>query len=229
MILTRPKSWDEILTALAEWKLKSVAVVGCGSCSAQCGTGGTEGVTKIVEELLRKGFSIPISLVIEEPCDRRLVDQELKRIGKITTAIEGYVVASCGIGAQTIAEITQKPVIITTDTIMMTQTERLGIYHEKCQACGQCVLNYTAGICPITLCAKSLLNGPCGGVKDGKCEVGHGDRPCAWYEIYEKLKNSGHLTAFMKIHAPLDWSRTILNHSLDIRKEMKTIYACNHE
>jgi hypothetical protein len=76
---------------------------------------------------------------------------------------------------------------------------RLGKYEEKCRACGDCVLEYTEGICPVTRCSKGLLNGPCGGYsKDGKCEVDP-ERDCAWVLIYKRLKERGHLDKMRRI------------------------------
>ena len=226
MILTVSKKWSEIREACKQWQLHTVAVISCGSCSAQCGTGGTEGLKKIVASLEQDGIKVAASIVIEEPCDRRLVKNDLRHIKDQTQDIDGYLVASCGMGAQTVREITNKPVIITADTIMMSQTERIGMYHEKCRACGQCLLNETGGICPITTCAKSLLNGPCGGVIDGKCEVGGYQNDCGWVAIYNRLKDMGQLELFSKVRPPRDWSLVTKRSTVNTRKEMKNYYAC---
>ncbi len=79
------------------------------------------------------------------------------------------------------------------------------MWAERCAACGECVLGITAGICPIARCAKSLLNGPCGGSQGGKCEIS-GDIPCAWQLIYDRLKEQGLLEMMEKINAPKKWS-----------------------
>mgnify|MGYP000863712416 CR=1 FL=1 len=226
MILTKPKNWTEIQAAIKEWNLRKVVVVGCGSCSAQCGTGGTEGVKKIVENLEKEKVQILGSIVIEEPCDGRLVKNELRQINEEVDQADGFIVASCGSGAQTIFETTEKPVIVTTDTVMISQTERIGLYHEKCKACGKCLLNETGGICPITACAKSLLNGPCGGVIDGQCEVGNYTHPCGWIAIYNRLKHLNRLDLFKKNRQPRDWSLESQNQTVNVQKEMKDSYVC---
>jgi ferredoxin len=235
MILTKPKSWQDIKEALDLWDLKKVIVVGCGSCSAQCGTGGTEGVKKIVANLENSPTEVISTIVIEEPCDARLVKNELRRIKEDVEKADGFIVASCGMGAQVVSEISNKPIVITTDTIMMSQTERIGVYHDKCRACATCHLNETGGICPITACAKSLLNGPCGGVIEGKCEVpAHKGAapytvPCGWVRIYTQLKKLGHLELFEKIREPRDWSLVQERRDINYRKEMKDYYACNSD
>jgi ferredoxin len=226
MILTTSKAWSDIRSALDQWQLKKVIVVGCGSCAAQCQTGGTEGVKKIVQNLQKEHIQVLASIVIEEPCDARAVKQELRNIEPEIKQAEGFVVASCGGGAQTIFEVTDKPVVITTDTLLIGQTERIGIYHEKCRACGKCWLNETGGICPITACAKSLLNGPCGGVIGGKCEVGGYTRDCGWIRIYNRLQSQNQLQLFNKVRPPRDWALDYKKRDSDIRKEMKTNYAC---
>jgi ferredoxin len=226
MILTTSKSWADIQAAVDQWQMKQVVVIGCGSCAAACQTGGTEGVKKIIASLEQSKISVLASIIIEEPCDARSLKQELKLIQTEVEKSDGIIVASCGSGAQTVMEVTNKPIVITTDTHLIAQTERIGIYHEKCRACGNCLLNETGGICPITECAKSMLNGPCGGVKDGKCEVGEYTQPCGWILIYERLQKLGRLDLFGKIRQPLDWSRDFSRRNSDVRKEMKTYYAC---
>jgi len=226
MILTTSKDWTDIKDALAMWNLKKVVVVGCGECSAQCGTGGTEGTTKLVEALQKDNIQVITSIIIQEPCDMRAVKLELRRIKDAVDKADGLVVAACGSGAQTVAEAVDKPTIITTNTIMPAQTERIGVYHEKCVACGTCWLNETGGICPITACAKSLLNGPCGGVKGGKCEVGNYTRSCGWVKIYEKLKAQNKLELFSKYRPPMDYTRLVKRKDTDLKTEMKSYYAC---
>jgi ferredoxin len=226
MILTTSKGWSEIQAAIKDWKLQKVVVVGCGSCSAQCGTGGTEGVKKLVEQLQKEGLQILASIVIEEPCDARAIKHDFYEIKTEVDQADGFIVAACGSGAQTIFENTKKPVIITTNTLMMGQTERIGVYHEKCRACGRCLLNETGGICPITACAKSLLNGPCGGMIDGKCEVGNYTHPCGWIEIFDRLKTMNRLDLFKKVRLPLDWSLESQRFTVDVQNEMKEYYVC---
>ncbi len=206
--------------------MENVVVVGCGACSAQCGTGGTEGVKKIISNLERENINVLGSVVSAEPCDKREARKDLRLIRSALNNSDGVIVAACGSGGQTIAELTDKPTIITTDSVMISQTERIGVYHEKCRACGQCLLNETGGICPITQCQKSMLNGPCSGMVDGKCEVGDYANSCAWVDIYHVLEKRNQLEFFKKFRAPVNWGRTHDKLTLKTREEMKTYYDC---
>ena len=97
---------------------------------------------------------------------------------------------------------------IGTNTEFMGMTERIGRFYMRCRGCGDCLLNETGGICPITTCAKSLMNGPCGGMVKGKCEVGNYEKDCGWVLIYERLKQIGRLDLFSKLRDPVDWSES---------------------
>ena len=100
---------------------------------------------------------------------------------------------ACGSGCQTVAQNVNVPVYPANNTFFVGQTERVGIFHEMCRTCGDCVLGQTGGICPMTKCAKGLVNGPCGGQKNGKCEVDP-NNDCAWILIYKKLQDLGQLS-----------------------------------
>lgn len=106
---------------------------------------------------------------------------------------------SCGDGTQTVAGNIDSPVYPANNTMFLGEIERLTVFSESCKMCGDCVLGSTGGICPITKCAKSLVNGPCGGARDGKCEV-NPENPCAWIEIYKKLKALNQLDKFEKLN-----------------------------
>ena len=120
---------------------------------------------------------------------------------------DAILVLACGNGVQTIGDhLESKPVIPGVDPLFIGEVIRAGKYEEKCQACGECILDLTDGICPLTRCPKGLLNGPCGGyTKDGKCEVDP-DKDCAWILIYERLKERGHLDKMRQILPPKDYS-----------------------
>ena len=114
---------------------------------------------------------------------------------------------ACGDGTQTVANFAKVPVYPANDTLFIGEVERIGHYSEACRACGECELGWAAGICPITRCAKSLLNGPCGGAKDGKCEI-NPENDCAWILIYNRLKELGKLDALLEIKEPKDYSKS---------------------
>ena len=110
-------------------------------------------------------------------------------------AADTILVLSCGVGVQTVASLFEdKRVIAGCDTYRLPGFQGVTPLEHDCRQCGQCYLNLTGGICPITACSKSLLNGQCGGAKDGKCEVDP-NMECGWERIYQKLKALGRLDA----------------------------------
>ena len=130
MILTTAKPWSEIEKAIEEYDLKKIVVIGCGLCSAQAGTGGTEGVKKIVENLEKGNKEVLASIVIEEPCDKRAVMKDIRHIQEQVDQADGLIVAACGTGVQTVQEVTGKITITPTDTIMISQT-RSNVEHAE--------------------------------------------------------------------------------------------------
>jgi len=110
----------------------------------------------------------------------------------------------CGAGVQALAERFAKPVYAGLDTAFIGILEERGVWAEKCAACGQCVLHLYGGICPITRCAKKMMNGPCSGSREDRCEV-NPDRPCAWQLIYKRLKEIGQLDRLKELKKPKIW------------------------
>jgi hypothetical protein len=116
---------------------------------------------------------------------------------------------ACGVGVQFLAErFADKPIFPAVDTAFMGVNQDVGWYEERCRGCGTCFLAMTGGICPITMCSKSLLNGPCGGTNQGKCEVSQ-DQDCAWYLIHERLAKQGRLANILTITPPNMWRNTV--------------------
>ena len=205
MIITKKKPNEEIDEMIAPFE--KLFVVGCGTCATKCMTGGEEQVNEIVERL---GERVVGYQVVEEPCDKRLNRRDLREYKKKIEAADAVIVMSCGVGVQAIADYADKVVIPATDTMFMGETERFGIFHNRCYACGDCILDETGGICPITRSAKGLLNGPCGGFVEGKCEVGGYEEDCAWTLIYNRLKDQDRLELFTKFRPPRDYSKKTL-------------------
>ena len=120
------------------------------------------------------------------------------RLSKHTAAIEeadAVLVFSCGVGVQTVSDhLVNKPVYACCDTYRLPGFQGVTPLEHDCKQCGECFLNLTGGICPLTACSKSLVNGQCGGAKNGKCEVDP-DMECGWERIYQKLKAIGRLDA----------------------------------
>lgn len=187
MIITVAKPIDEILKMLAG--KTSVFLVGCAACATKCQTGGEEAVKKAAAALEAGGKKIAGTAILDTPCDVRIAKKDLGKNEAAKNA-DAIVVLACGAGCQAVEKVVDRPLFPALNPVFVGTTERIGVYHEFCAVCGECILDRTGGICPVSRCAKGLMNGPCGGVLDGKCEV-DGARDCAWALILEKLKKQG--------------------------------------
>jgi len=202
LIITKSKPKEVVLRSVGD--RKRVFIVGCGTCATLCQTGGEEQVEEMANLLRERSVG---KVVVETPCDIRVLKRDLSpHLGMIESA-DAILALCCGAGAQAISELTGKIVIPGLDTLFLGETERIGRFYERCRACGDCIIYETGGICPIVRCAKGLLNGPCGGMANGKCEAGGYMRDCAWVLIYRRLKELGMTQRFMEIRAVRDRSR----------------------
>jgi len=185
-----------------------VLMLGCGTCVTVCLAGGEREVgiigsaVRMSLKLIGRGDVVVDECTIERQCEGAFIEA-------IAEQVEDYdAICSfgCGAGVQMLAEhFPELPVYPGLNTQFLGILESQGIWTEKCAACGECRLGEFAGVCPITRCAKSLLNGPCGGSQDGKCEV-HPDLDCAWQLIYERARALGILDKLERIAPPHDWS-----------------------
>ena len=210
-IITTKKPFEEVLGALKN--VNKIGLVSCGSCAAMCQTGGTEGAKEMAEKLEQEGFEVVITIVPEEVCDNRVMMKDFRKIDEELGEIDAILTLSCGLGVASIIQVLSKkhpniPVFISNNTEFMGMTERIGRFYMRCRGCGDCLLNETGGICPITTCAKSLMNGPCGGMVRGKCEVGNYEKDCGWVLIFNRLKELGRLDLYNKLRDPIDWSES---------------------
>ncbi|MFX1238452.1 MAG: methylenetetrahydrofolate reductase C-terminal domain-containing protein [Promethearchaeota archaeon] len=210
-VITTKKPFEEVLGAIKD--AKKIIIVSCGSCAAMCQTGGTEGAQEMAKKLKEKGFEITTVIVPEEVCDNRVIMNDFRKIEHDLNNTDAILTLSCGLGVASITEVLTKkhpniPVFIGTNTEFMGMTERIGRFYMRCRGCGDCLLNETGGICPITTCAKSLMNGPCGGMVKGMCEVVNYEKDCGWVLIYNRLKELGRLDLFSKLRDPVDWSES---------------------
>ncbi len=208
MIVAERKSIPELVDILKAHK--RILVLGCGTCVTVCLAGGEREVS-IIASALRiasklKGLDFQIDeLTIERQCDNVFIEQAAEAIGKSDAVLS----LGCGAGVQAIAErYPGKPVYAGLNTRFLGILEERGVWAEKCSACGLCVLHEYGGICPVTRCAKRLLNGPCGGSREDRCEV-RPDRPCAWQLIYQRLKGIGQLDRLEKIELPKNWGPSL--------------------
>jgi len=208
MIVAERKTIPELVDILREHK--KILVLGCGTCVTVCLAGGEREVS-IISSALRiasraQGLGFKISeLTIERQCDNIFIEQAAEAIDKADAVLS----LGCGAGVQAIAErFPKKPVYAGLNTKFLGILEERGVWTEKCAQCGSCVLNTYGGICPVTRCAKHMLNGPCGGSREDRCEV-RPDRPCAWQLIYQRLKNIGQLDRLNQIELPKEWSNSL--------------------
>jgi len=207
MIVAKRKPFDEIMDLIKGHK--KVLVVGCGTCVAVCLAGGEKEVAVLATELdmARKLKDNPIELestTLERQCDREYLAQLDNRVGEFDALIS----LACGVGIQFLAErFPGKPVYPGVDTCGLAVNQDVGWYEERCRSCGRCVLGMTGGICPVTMCAKGLYNGPCGGTNKGNCEIS-ADQPCAWNAIYDRLKAQGRLDCILELTLPQEWKDT---------------------
>jgi len=205
MIVTKEKTLKEILQPLSLFK--KILVVGCDGCTTPPrGLREAKTFAMLIEmggKLKSKNFQCQPT-TIGKQCDNYECNTTLAQQVEGADAILSL---ACGVGVQTLAEVFPKiPVYPAQDTVFLGSQDRDGAtLHEKCRGCGECILGETAGICPITKCAKSLLNGPCGGQVEGKCEAGGWKNDCAWILIYKQLKERNELDSFKKFRIPRDY------------------------
>jgi len=191
MIVGERKPLDEIKKSISEYKKQ--LVLGCGTCVSVCMAGGEKEVELLASQLRMDGKMNGGDIEIGEATIQRQCDREyIEPIIDMAKEYDAVVSMACGAGVQMMADLLEPlPVIPALNTRFIGVTEEEGSWAERCRACGNCLLADFGGICPMTMCAKSLVNGPCGGSTDGKCEVGNWD--CAWVRIIERLKKQGKL------------------------------------
>jgi len=214
MIITEKKDYKKILSSLKGHD--NIYVIGCGRCATSCSTGGEEQVAEIIKKLKADGKKIIGSCVIEAPCDERLV-AKFSRAEKAKIAkADALLVLGCGAGVQTVSDVIRLPTYPALESIFLGKTKTLGRFYELCVMCGDCALEETGGICPVARCSKHLLNGPCGGSHKGKCEVDQ-NLDCAWYLIFERLKELKQFDRVKKYQKPKDYSKVIRPRKVELR------------
>jgi hypothetical protein len=191
---------DQLLTGVAR-----IFVIGCGTCVTMTHTGGTPEVTEVKEKLLKKGKLVTGDMVLPVACDN-LNAEALKEYGSPINQADGLLIMTCAFGVQTIARQVKKMVIPGLDTLFIGKETGLGLFDEICTQCGSCILGETGGICPVTSCHKGLVNGPCGGTKNGKCEIDE-KKDCAWTLIYNRLKDLDRLDLMRRYQKPKNFQK----------------------
>ena len=221
MIGTTPKPFEEIMDAVAGYE--KLAVIGCDGCAKVCMTGGSDQVEEMAEKLSKQGKNVVFAVTPDRTCyvtkTRTALDPHIDELKQS----EAVVILGCGGAAQITRKVTEDydltiPIKIGLDSVGHMDTLVMGeLALEQCQECGECILNETGGICPVTKCAKSLLNGPCGGAQDGKCEV-DSERDCAWILIYNRMAALGELNKLRRFMEAKDYSKMAKPRTLNIKE-----------
>ncbi|MGB6064304.1 MAG: methylenetetrahydrofolate reductase C-terminal domain-containing protein [Desulfomonilaceae bacterium] len=204
MVVGERKPFDEITKMLEGHK--KIMVLGCGGCVTVCLTGGHDEVRVLSSQLrmARDKQGNPIEIV-EKTVERQCDPEYIEEVHAIVPEVDAVLSMACGAGVQFMAErYTTTPVYPALNTTFVGGSKKEGYYVERCQTCGECKLYYTGGICPITRCSKSLLNGPCGGSTKGKCEIDP-EVDCGWQLIVDRLKSLGLMDRYEEIIMVNDW------------------------
>jgi ferredoxin len=196
--ITRRKEQEEI-DRLLEGSGR-IFIVGCGTCTTLTRTGGEPEVRAMKQTLLEKGKLVTGEVVLPVACDN-MTQEALREHGRQMAQADALLIMSCAFGVQTIARQQKKMVVPALDTLFIGKETAYGRFDEVCTQCGTCILGETGGICPVTSCHKGLVNGPCGGTNNGRCEIDD-EKDCAWTLIYNRLKELGRLDAMRTLQKP---------------------------
>ena len=205
MIITRQKPFRELCDSIGDGP---VFIVGCSECATMCHTGGEKEVVAMKGALEDKNIEVTGWVVLEPAChlqnDKRLLKQHKDEVSRAKKIL----VLACGNGTQTVAEIiTDVDIIPGNDTLFLGEIQHINQFEKRCAMCGDCIVDLFEGLCPISRCPKGMLNGPCGGSIDGKCEI-NPKIDCVWDIIYKRLKERGELSRLKEIREPKDWSKS---------------------
>jgi ferredoxin len=208
MLISEQKPFEEILSSLDGEK--AVFLIGCKGCAEGCETGGEKEVLEMKQRLEEQGKAVTGFSLIDMVCDEPLTRLKLKAHEETIAASDSLLVLCCGVGIQTVAQAVDKVVHPGCNTVSLGGAHAEWREAERCLECGDCILDFTGGICPIARCSKHLLNGPCGGSQGGKCELSP-ELPCAWQLIIERLTKLGRLDRLEDIVAPKNWSVSLIS------------------
>ena len=208
MLISEQKPLEEILGYLEGEQ--RIFLVGCKGCAEGCESGGESQVKEMEEKLTNQGKTIVGQIMFDMVCDEPLVKVKTNYVADKIRAADSLLVLCCGVGVQTLAAAVDKVVHPGCNTVSLGGAHAEWREAERCMECGDCVLDYTGGLCPIARCSKHLLNGPCGGSQNGKCEV-HPDIPCVWQLIVERLTKLGRVEKLEEVKGPKNWSLSLVS------------------
>jgi len=207
MIVGDQKPIEDIISYLEGYE--RILLAGCHGCVTVCCAGGQKEVdllASMIELIRRKRHQACkiTKITLERQCDPEFLTD------LVAKAKDNDVILSmaCGAGVQLVAEkVGALNVFPAINTNFIGAIHEKGLWTERCQACGDCKLYVTGGVCPVTRCAKSLMNGPCGGSRGGFCEIDPAT-PCGWQMIIDRLEATGRLDQYETILEPADWSKS---------------------
>ncbi len=204
MITAERKSLEEIIACVRPYD--RILLVGCNECVTVCAAGGRKEVGILSSALQMAFLKQGKTLIIKEHTLERQCDPEyVEELTPMIDGVDAVLSMACGCGVQEVARrFKSKPVFPAVNTKFMGASERQGVWSERCAGCGDCVLGYTGGVCPIARCSKQLLNGPCGGSSKGKCEIDP-EVDCAWQLIWDRLRALGMTDRYEEIIPAKDW------------------------
>jgi len=208
MLISEQKPIEEILSYLEGDN--TIFIIGCKGCAEGWGSGGEKQVAEMKDTLQERGKIISGSVVVDMLCDSVLTKLKLRAYKREIAAADSILVLTDGSGVQTVTELVNQVVHPGCNTLSSGGAHAEWKEAERCLECGDCMLEFTGGLCPIARCSKHLLNGPCGGSQDGKCEVDP-DIPCVWQQIVERLAKLGQLDKLEKLVTPKNWSVSLVS------------------
>jgi len=203
MLVVQIKPEEEILPKISSKRLFIFECLGCQEVYFP-----TEDVEKFIDNLKEE---IVGKASLDYLCNREFVKEYIERYSKQIKKAQILLVFSCGVGVQIVSSLLEDKIVYTCcDTLYLNGFQGLTVQEFNCDQCGECYLNYTGGICPIAQCPKHLLNGPCGGSQNGKCEVDP-DIPCVWQQIVDRLAKLGRLDKLEELVTPRNWSVSLIS------------------
>ncbi len=207
MIVSKAKERQDVINMLEG--VQSVFLLGCSECASLCGTGSPEALAEMKQSLEGIGKKVTGTFVAKTGCQVLGTKVELKANKEEVDAADAILVMSCGAGTQSMVEVFKdKKVYPANDTAFLGNMTRFQHFDERCSMCGECIIDKTGGICPVTTCPKGILNGPCGGTNNGFCEVSP-EIECAWAKIYARMERTGELEKMKQIIPPKDYSKKL--------------------
>jgi hypothetical protein len=232
MHATIQKPLDDIMSFLK--KDEKIFVVGCDNCAAKCKSGGIPETEEMAKRLEKRGVKVvgwcvpgpPGMSLCKLSNTKKVLNEEY---GDQIKEADSFLILACGQGVHTVLDATDGGVVYPgCDTIFGGETVSETSIIEYCSLCGDCIIQSTGGLCPVTLCSKSLLNGPCGGAKQGKCEVDP-EKDCGWQLIYDRLKAIDRLDLLDQYQEPKNYARWSRPRSLALKEGETTFSSLDGE